>query len=85
MTTSQPPDATVHDEVEGWTIDGSSDDPMILDAATELLDAELPDPRFVSSDYLRWAYRENPLGRAWERHQQIPAQSPQASHCHHPT
>lgn len=72
MTTSPPPDATVHDGVEGWTIDGSSDDPSILDAATKLLDAELPDPRFVSSDYLRWAYRENPLGRAWERHQQIP-------------
>ena len=70
--TTPPPGATVHDEVEGWTIDGSSDDPAILDAATALLDAELPDPRFVSSDYLRWAYRENPLGRAWERHQQIP-------------
>ena len=72
MTTPQPPDgATVHDGVEGWTIDGRTDDPAILDAATALLDGELPDPRFVSSDYLRWAYRENPLGRAWERHQQV--------------
>jgi hypothetical protein len=73
MTTSPAPvGATVHEGVEGWTIDGSSDDPTILVDATELLDAELPDPRFVSSDYLRWAYRENPLGRGWERHQQIP-------------
>ncbi|MEQ8841769.1 MAG: hypothetical protein RIB98_12390 [Acidimicrobiales bacterium] len=72
MSESEPPDgAVVHDDVEGWTIDGSSDEPAVLDAATELLDAELPDPRFVSSDYLRWAYRENPLGRAWERHQQV--------------
>ena len=72
MTTPQPPDgATVHDGVEGWTIDGRTDDPAILDAATALLDGELPDPRFVSSDYLRWAYRENPLGRAWGRHQQV--------------
>lgn len=72
MPTPQSPEgATVHEGVEGWTIDGSSDEPSILADATELLDAELPDPRFVSIDYLRWAYRENPLGRAWERHQQI--------------
>jgi len=63
----------VHDGVEGWTIDGSSDDPALLDAATALLDLELPDPRFVDSSYLRWAYRENPLGRAIERHQQVAA------------
>jgi hypothetical protein len=73
MTMSSAPEgATVHDGVDGWTIDGSSDDPVILADATALLDAELPDPRFVSTDYLRWAYRENPLGRAWERHQQLP-------------
>jgi hypothetical protein len=72
MTMSPPEGATIHDGVEGWTIDGRSDDPAILVAATELLDAELPDPRFVSTDYLHWAYRENPLGRAWERNQQIP-------------
>lgn len=72
MTTPPPEGATIHDDVEGWTIDGRADDPAILDAATALLDGELPDPRFVSSDYLRWAYRENPLGRAWERHQQVP-------------
>ncbi len=64
-----PDGATVHEGVEGWTVDGSSDDQSILDNATALLDAELPDPRFVSSDYLRWAYRDNPLGRAIERHQ----------------
>ncbi|MFT7607105.1 MAG: hypothetical protein ACI9MX_000150 [Candidatus Aldehydirespiratoraceae bacterium] len=72
MTALQPPDgATVHDDVDGWTIDGKSDDPQILSDATQLLDRELPDPRFVSDDYLRWAYRENPLGRAWERHQHV--------------
>ena len=76
MTTPQPPDgATVHDGVEGWTIDGRSDEAALLDAATALLDGELPDPRFVSNDYLRWAYRENPLGRAWERHQEVAAGS----------
>ncbi|MCQ3805883.1 MAG: hypothetical protein OXB92_10775 [Acidimicrobiaceae bacterium] len=71
MTASMqaPEGATVHEGVEGWTVDGSSDDQRILDDATALLNAELPDPRFVSSDYLRWAYRENPLGRAIERHQ----------------
>ncbi len=74
MAESHPPaGATIHDGVEGWTIDGSSDDPSLLDDATELLDLELPDPRFVDSSYLRWAYRENPLGRAVERYQQIPS------------
>ena len=68
-----PQGATVHEGVEGWTVDGSSDDQKILDDATALLDAELPDPRFVSSDYLRWAYRDNPLGRAVERHQVVAA------------
>lgn len=29
---------------------------------TELLDAELPDPRFVDASYLRWLYDENPHG-----------------------
>jgi len=73
MGTPEPPaGATIHDDIEGWTIDGSSDDPALLDAATALLDQELPDPRFASSAYLHWAYRENPLGRAWERHQQVP-------------
>ncbi|MDG2028844.1 MAG: hypothetical protein P8J50_17220 [Acidimicrobiales bacterium] len=70
---SQPPErAVVHNGVEGWTIDGSSNDPQILIDATALLDQELPDPRFVSTGYLHWAYRENPLGRAWERHQLVP-------------
>lgn len=29
---------------------------------TELLNAELPDARFVDASYLRWLYDENPLG-----------------------
>ncbi len=66
-----PDRAGVHEGIEGWTIDGSSDDQSILDNATALLDTELPDPRFVSSDYLRWAYRDNPSGRAIERHQLV--------------
>ncbi len=64
--------ATVHEGVEGWTIDGSSDDPGLLTAAAALLDLELPDPRFVDDSYLRWCYHKNPLGRAVQRHQQIP-------------
>ena len=72
-TPPTPPDGAVaHDGVEGWTIDGSGDDPTLLDAATALLERELPDPRFVDSAYLRWAYRDNPLGRAVERYQQVP-------------
>ena len=66
-----PNRAGVHEGIEGWTIDGSSDDQSILDNATALLDTELPDLRFVSSDYLRWAYRDNPSGRAIERHQLV--------------
>lgn len=31
---------------------------------TELLDAELPDPRFVDAEYLRWLYDRNPDGPA---------------------
>ena len=61
--------ATVHDGVDGWTVDGSADDQTLLKEATALLSQELPDPRLVSSDYLRWAYRENPLGQAIERYQ----------------
>ena len=29
---------------------------------TELLNAELPDPRFVDASYLHWLYDRNPLG-----------------------
>jgi len=73
MTQSHPPDgATRHAGVEGWTIGGSSEDPDLLTGATRLLDLELPDPRFINDEYLRWCYRENPLGPAIERHQQIP-------------
>jgi hypothetical protein len=32
---------------------------------TELLDAELPDARFVDASYLHWLYDLNPLGRAY--------------------
>jgi hypothetical protein len=32
------------------------------DRNTELLDAELPDPRFADASYLRWLYDENPHG-----------------------
>ncbi len=74
MTTSQPPPhAVVHEGVDGWTIDGSGDDPTLLADATALLDGELPDPRFADTGYLRWIYRDNPLGRAIERHQQVDA------------
>lgn len=38
-----------------------------LAAATELLRAELPNPRFVDDTYLRWLYEENPHGRAIRR------------------
>ena len=32
---------------------------------TELLDAELPDPRFVDERYLQWLYHDNPHGTAY--------------------
>jgi GNAT superfamily N-acetyltransferase len=32
---------------------------------TELLDAELPTPRYADTAYLQWLYDENPLGRAF--------------------
>jgi len=31
---------------------------------TELLNAELPDPRFVDEEYLTWLYYRNPVGPA---------------------
>ena len=34
-------------------------------ANTELLDAELPDKRFVDERYLTWLYDENPIGEAY--------------------
>src|SRR5436190_5732495 len=34
---------------------------------TELLDAELPSPRFVDDAYLHWLYDENPYGPAIQR------------------
>lgn len=36
-----------------------------LRSDTELLDAELPDPRFRDESYLRWLYHENPHGEAF--------------------
>lgn len=35
---------------------------------TALLDAELPDRRFVDEEYLHWLYDTNPLGAAFEGH-----------------
>lgn len=35
---------------------------------TELLNAELPDPRFRDDSYLRWLYHENPHGQAYTAH-----------------
>lgn len=58
--------------VEGWTIGGSTGDDAVLADATELLRAELPDPRLADATaYLRWGYRDNPLGPAWERYHYI--------------
>ena len=45
---------------------GSRWDDLVAD--TELLDAELPDPRFVDATYLRWLYDENPLGASYDHH-----------------
>ena len=45
----------------------TSEDDLRL--STELLDAELPDPRFVDNSYLRWLYDENPHGPAIQRHE----------------
>ncbi len=64
----RPDDAWVTDGVDGWTVDGSSDDPELLVDATDLLDRELPDPRLVDIEYLTWCYRDSPAGRAWERY-----------------
>lgn len=44
---------------------------MLADAA-DLLRADLPDPRLIDDNaYLRWSYRENPLGPSWERYHYI--------------
>lgn len=61
--------------VKGWTISGSeSDDDAVLADAADLLRAELPDPRLIDDTaYLRWSYRENPSGPAWERYHYIEA------------
>ena len=61
--------------VEGWTISGSSGDDAVLADATDLLRAELPDPRLADDTaYLRWSYRDNPLGQAWERYHYVAAE-----------
>lgn len=62
--------ARMTEGVEGWTISGSEpgDDAVLADA-TDLLRAELPDPRLIDDTaYLRWCYRDNPSGPAWERY-----------------
>ena len=59
--------------VEGWTISGPrpGDDAVLADA-TDLLRAESPDPRLIDDTvYLRWCYRDNPSGPAWERYHYI--------------
>ena len=59
--------------VEGWTISGPGpgDDAVLADA-TDLLRTELPDPRLIDDTaYLRWCYRDNPSGPAWERYHYI--------------
>jgi hypothetical protein len=38
-----------------------------LTLSTELLNAELPSPRFADDAYLRWLYEENPHGHAIQR------------------
>jgi len=79
--------ARTADGVDGWTVGGSTSggdgtseggdaarDEVLLRDATELLRAELPDPRLADDTaYLRWCYRDNPLGRAWERYHYIEA------------
>lgn len=42
--------------------DGRAAHPVDHAATTGLLNAELPDPRFVDDSYLRWLYQENPVG-----------------------
>ena len=66
-------DARTTEGVGGWTISGSEpDDDAVLADTTDLLRAELPDPRLVDDTaYLRWSYRENPSGPAWERYHYI--------------
>ncbi|RMH87226.1 MAG: hypothetical protein D6683_00155 [Actinomyces sp.] len=66
-----PPDARSVEGVEGFTCDGSSRHPRLLADATALLDAELPDPRFVDTAHLRWTYHDNPDGPAWERYHYV--------------
>ena len=62
--------------VEGWTISGPEpgDDAVLADA-TDLLRAVLPNPRLIDDTaYLRWSYRDNPSGPAWERYHYIETQ-----------
>jgi len=42
----------------------STDEPTDNELNTALLDGELPDPRFVDAEYLRWLYDLNPDGAA---------------------
>jgi hypothetical protein len=48
-------------------------DPDLV-ASMELINAELPDPRFVDAAYLQWLYRDNPYGLAEDRSVDIDGQ-----------
>ena len=65
--------ARTTDGVEGWTIsDSEPGDDAVLADATDLLRAELPNPRLINDTaFLRWCYRDNPSGPAWERYHYI--------------
>ena len=60
--------------VEGWTISGSEpgDDAVLADT-TDLLRIEYPSTPGLIDDtaYLRWCYRDNPSGPAWERYHYV--------------
>ena len=63
-----PYHAWTTDGVDGWTVDGTRDDPELLADAGDLLRAELPYPRLADIECLEWGYRRNPAGRACERY-----------------
>jgi len=47
------------------TSEAMSERPSEHELNAELLNAELPDPRFVDGRYLSWLYDENPFGRGF--------------------
>ena len=66
-------DSLADDDVDvDADVDADVEDDVVLRDATELLRAELPDPRLEDDTaYLRWCYRDNPQGRAWERYHYV--------------